>query len=84
MIIRQRTLDLTDLLVAQADLSGATAGITDGEDRDGVTIAASALEAAGTVVDDAVEQGAAENAGGVGKARGKAVAFAGYLRLFHY
>ena len=68
----------------RADLSGATAGIADGEDRDGMTFATSALEAAGTVADDALEQGAAENVGGAGKARGKAVALASGLQLFHY
>ena len=84
LIIRQTTLHITDLLPAQADLSGASAGIADGEDRDGMAFATSALEAAGTVADDAFEQGAAEQVGGGGKARGKAVAFAVELRLFHY
>ena len=75
---------MTDLLPAQADLSGASAGIADGEDRDGMAFAPSALEAAGTVADDAFEQGATKNMGGTGKARGKAIALASDLRLFHY
>jgi hypothetical protein len=49
-----------------------------------MTFTTSALEAAGTVADDAFEQGAAENVGGAGTARGKAIALASELRLFHY
>jgi len=49
-----------------------------------VTLATVAPGAAGAVANDALEQGAAENVAGVGKARGKAIAFTGSLRLFHY
>ena len=35
-------------------------------------------------MNDAFEQGSAEDVAGVGEARGKAVAFADSLRLFHY
>ena len=84
LIIRQRTLHITDLLPAQADLSGTSAGIADSEDGDGVAFTASALEAAGTVADDAFEQGAAEQVGGGGEARGEAIALASDLLLFHY
>lgn len=76
-------LHITDLLPAQADLPGASAGIADGEDRDWMTFTASALEAAGTVADDAFEQGAAENVGGAGKARGQAVAALDSCTLMH-
>jgi hypothetical protein len=72
------------LLFAETDLARALAGIADREDRHGVTFAAVALGAAGAVADDALEQGAAENAGGVGEARGKAVAPVGNLLMFHY
>jgi len=48
-----------------------------------MTFTTSALEAAGTVADEAFEQGATKNVGGTGKARGKAVEFASDLRLFH-
>jgi hypothetical protein len=41
---------------------------------DGMTFVMGALETAGTVADDTIEQGAAENAGGVGKMRGQAIA----------
>jgi len=49
-----------------------------------MAFAPSALEAAGTVADEAFEQGAAENVGGAGKTRGKAVNLASDLLLFHY
>jgi hypothetical protein len=49
-----------------------------------VTFAVVALGAAGAVADDALEQGAAENAAGAGEARGEAVAFASDPLLFHY
>lgn len=42
-----------------------------------------AFGAAGAVVDDAIEQGAAEDVAGIGEARGKAVTFVGNRRLFH-
>jgi hypothetical protein len=60
------------------------AGIADCEDGNGVTFTAVALGATGAVADDAFEQGAAENVGGVGESRSKAIALAGNLGLFHY
>ena len=76
-------LHIGDLVLTEADLARAFAGITDREDRDGVTFAAVAPGAAGAVTDDALEQGAAQDVAGVGEARGKAIAFADRLRLFH-
>jgi len=84
LIIRQTTLYLRDLLLTEADLARALAGIADREDRNRVTFATVALGAAGAVADDAFEQGAAENVAGVGEARGEAIASANYLRLVHY
>jgi hypothetical protein len=60
------------------------AGIADSEDGNRVTFATIALGATGAVANDALEQRATEDAGGIGEARGKAVAFTGELRLFHY
>ena len=68
----------------EADLARASAGIADREDGYGVTFATDALGAAGAVANDAFEQGSAEDVAGVGEARGKAVAFAGRVLLFHY
>ena len=84
LIIRQTTLHLRDLFLTEADLASASAGIADCEDGNGVTFAAVALGTAGAVTDDAFEQRAAENVGGVGESRGKAIALAGNRRLFHY
>jgi hypothetical protein len=84
LIIRQTTFDLRDLLLTEADLSRALAGVSDCEDGNGVTFAAVALRAAGAVADDAFEQGAAENVGGVGESRSEAIAFVGELFMFHY
>jgi hypothetical protein len=84
LIIRQTTLHLRDLFLAEADLSRALARVSDSEDGNGVTFTTVALRAAGAVADDALEQGAAKNVGGVGESRGKAVNFAAELRPFHY
>jgi len=83
-IIRQTTLHIGDLVLTEADLARAFGGIADREDRYGVTFAAVAPGAAGAVTDEAPQQGAAEDVAGAGEARGKAIAFAGSLRLFHY
>jgi hypothetical protein len=83
-VIRQTTLHIGDLVLTEADLERAFAGIADREDGYGVTFAAVAPGAAGAVTDEALEQGAAEDVAGAGEARGKATAFADGPRLFHY
>ena len=64
-------------------MAGATAGIADGENRHGMSLAAVALGAAAAMADEALEQGAAEEVLGLGEASGEAVEFAGKLLLFH-
>jgi hypothetical protein len=48
-----------------------------------MTFAAVAHRAAGAVANDAIEQGSAEDVGGVGEARDEEVASAGERFLFH-
>ena len=75
---------MRDLFRLEADLARASAGIADREHRYGVTFATVALGAAGAVANNAFEQGSAQDVASVGEARGKAVAFAGGLLMFHY
>ena len=84
MIIRQTTLDLRHLFLTETDLAGARAGIADSEDGNRVPFTTVALGATRAMANDAFEQRAAEDVGGVGEARGKAVAFLYELQLFHY
>jgi len=77
VVVRQTPLYIRNLLLAEADLACDFAGIADREDGHRMTFAPVAFGAAGAVADDALEQRAAEEMGGIGKARDKAVAFAG-------
>jgi len=65
---------MRDLLVGKTDLANDGAGVADGEDGDGVAFAAGAFWAAGAMTDGALEEGAAEDIGGIGEACEEAVA----------
>ena len=72
------------LLFAQTDLVHATARITDGEHRNGMSAAAVAsFAAAGTVMDVAFEQRAAEDIAGTRELCQKAVPLANDLLWRH-
>ncbi len=71
-------------MFAKTELAGAPAGIADGENRYGMSFATVALRTALAVADDSIEQGAAEDVSGVGKARDEAIANADSGLLFHY
>jgi len=75
LIVGQTTPYMSDLILTETDMPDAGAGIADGEDRYGMSFAAIALGTARAVPDDSLEQGAAEDVPGAGKARGKAIAF---------
>ena len=64
LIIVEPLLDGGDDLGAEADLLGATTGVTDGQHPNRVTFAVGTDRAAGTMTDVAMEQRAAENLGG--------------------
>ena len=83
-VVGQAHPDMTDLLGRQADLTNNTAGIADGEDGDGMTFAAGAFGTAGTMADGALEQGAAEDLAGLGKAGQEAVASLRDWLVIHY
>jgi hypothetical protein len=51
----------------ETDLTNDAAGITDGEDGDGMAFAAGAFGAAGAMADSALEQRAAEDLASLGK-----------------
>src|SRR2546423_1761405 len=61
LIITEPLLNGGDDLRAEAKLFGAAAGVGDGQDPDGVTLALGADRATGTVADVAMEQRAAED-----------------------
>ena len=71
------------LFGGKADLSGATAGIADSQNPDGMAGAFGANSAAGAVADSAVEQGAAEDLGGGGERGGEFGAGIGDPCVFH-
>jgi hypothetical protein len=72
-----------NLFLTEADLACASPRIADRENGYGMTLAAVAYGAAGAVADDAVEQGATEDVGGVGEARDQQIASSGEHFLFH-
>ena len=74
---------MRDLFLAEADLTRASAGIADGQDRYRVSLAAVALGAAGAVTDGAIQQGAAEEVSGFGETSGEPVELTGCLLCFH-
>ena len=74
---------MRNLVLTEADLTCASPRIADRENGYGMTFAAVAHGTAGAVADDAIEQGATEDVGGVGEARGQEVAPAGECLLFH-
>jgi hypothetical protein len=75
LIVGQTTLYISDLILTETDLADACAGIADGENRYGMSFAASTLGTAGAVPDDSLEQGAAEHLPGARETRGEAIAF---------
>src|ERR1700733_7769887 len=70
-VIAQPLADHRYLCRGKADLLGAAARITDGQNPDRVALAASANGAAGGMTDGAMEQGAAEDLGGGGQGGGE-------------
>jgi hypothetical protein len=65
---------MSDLFLAETDLTRASARIADGENCHGMSFATVALRTAGAVMDDPFEKRAAENVPGIGKTRGEAIA----------
>ena len=63
---------MNDLILTETDLTNARAGIADGENRYGMSLAAIALGAARAMPDDSLEQRAAEDVLCPGEARGEA------------
>src|ERR1700691_4258863 len=70
-VIAQPLADHRYLCRGKADLLGAAARITDGQNPDGVAFAAGADGTAGGMTDGATEQGAAEDLGGGGQSGGE-------------
>src|SRR5260370_33341005 len=70
-VIAQPLPDHGYLFGGEADLLGAGARITDGQNPDAVTLAAGADGTAGGMTDGAMEQGAAEDLGGGGESGGE-------------
>lgn len=58
---------MRNLILGETDLANDAAGVANGENSDGVTLATGALGAAGAVADGALEQRAAEDIAGIGK-----------------
>jgi len=75
---------MSDLLFAKTDLAGTSAGVADGEHCHGMAFAAVALGTSLAVVDDSLEQGAAEDVSGVGEAGDEVIAFDDSGLMFHY
>src|ERR1700733_2750687 len=70
-VIAQPLADHRYLCRRKADLFGAAARITDGQNPDRVAFAAGADGTAGGMTDGAMEQGAAEDLGGGGQGGGE-------------
>jgi hypothetical protein len=80
VILLQRLANLRDLLGTEAHLAGLSAGITHSEDPKGMTLTAGAFLTSGGVMDHAVEQRAAEDAGRRGELGGEFAPFADALQ----
>jgi len=83
-IVVQPLLDQGFKLGAKTDLTGAAAGITDGQDQDGVAAAGGALGAALAMADGALQQGAAEEEFEVGQATQELFPGGGDGCVFHH
>ena len=70
-VVAQPLPDQGYLLGGKAELLGAGARITDGQNPDAVALAAGADGTAGGMTDGAMEQGAAEDLGGGGESGGE-------------
>src|SRR5580692_3868399 len=70
-VIAEPLADHGYLFGGKADLLGAAARITDGQNPDAVALAAGADGTAGGMTDGAMEQGAAEDLGGGGESGGE-------------
>src|SRR5262249_21836459 len=91
-VVAQPLLDESFLFGGKADLFGTAAGISDGQDPDGMGATVGANGTAGAVADAAggagradaaVEQGAAEDLGGGGEGGSEFGAGRGDLGVFH-
>ena len=82
-VLGQATPHRSHLLWRQADLANDPSRIADGEDGDGMAIAAGAFGTAGAMADGALEQGAAEDFAGLGETAEEAVAPADDLLMIH-
>ena len=70
-VVAQALLDERLLFGGEADLSGAPAGIADGQYPDKMALTSGTDGAAGAMADAAMEQGAAEDLGGGGEGCGE-------------
>ncbi len=73
MVIGEPLLDQWLLLRAEADMADLAAGFADGEDEDGMALAAVAFGATGLMTNSALEQGTAQQFGS-GEVRSQLVA----------
>ena len=76
LIIGQTTFYISDLFLTETDLADAGAGITDSENRHGMSFTTGAFGAVGAVPDNPWEERAAKDVPGIGERRGEAIAFA--------
>jgi len=66
---------MSDLILTETNLADTGAGIADGENGHGMSLATLTLGAVGAVPDNPLEERTAQNFRGIGKRRGEAIAF---------
>jgi hypothetical protein len=75
LVAGQTTLDMSDLILTETDLADTRAGITNGQNRHGMSFTTVTFGAVGAVPDNPLEERAANDVSGIGKRRGEAIAF---------
>jgi hypothetical protein len=83
VVVLEPLFDLVFLFWPDAVLLGNAAGITDGQDPNGMTFAASALGTAFLMVDRSLEQGTADDLSNRGQGRSESIAITQRAPLFH-
>jgi hypothetical protein len=84
LIFGQTALHISNLFFAETNLTNAPAGITDSENRNGMSFPTITLGAAGAVTDDPLEERAANDISGIREGCRKAITFSKNGFSIHY
>jgi len=84
LIFGQTASHFSNLFLAETDLTDAPAGISDGENRNGMALSTITLGAARAVTYDPLEERPAKDITGIRKGRGEAITLSKNGFLIHY